>query len=576
MKRAGPTPWLGLALLLAGFCRPLAAAEVSAAGGATVELPPMMVEESVTSAPWLYAQTGDTEVLSRCSPSTTRRVVEMLLTQRQLLRRLVPDEFLLRMDVPAVCVLYAQDLKQAVSAEIQRELQAADGGAGAGRPARETHVGIAPNMRLNDRDMHAAIIYIDEAEFEGFSLSISPGHVRFLLRGRVPELPGWLADGIERAWRAADFQAEPLTLQPLVWINAGESDALSWDAARPRALLPAIELFAPEAVQLAVRAHPRHLETRLAQAELLVRWALEAGGPTRAAFWQFAARAAEAPVTEKTFEEHFGFGYSELRDRLSDYLPQAVRRSLRLDSDPKPAAPQIEVERATPNQIARLRGEWERLASGYVQRRLPQVREPYVAQARRTLRRAFDAGDRDPRLLAALGLCEIEAENEAGARQFLEPAVAAGVMRPRAHFELARLRFAELRRAAPEAAAYSFTQLAPIIEPLRHALAQAPPLAEVYVMLAEAWERCEVAPNTGEFAELEKGARLFAQRPSVAVAIARAIARHGRNSRATELLATAAGHAADEDTRALLAQLRTEITAASPRPAGNQAPAGPP
>ncbi|MBM3854395.1 MAG: hypothetical protein FJ399_14785, partial [Verrucomicrobia bacterium] len=215
MKRAGRWTWLGLALPLASLGRPLVAAGAPAAGGATVELPPMMVEESVTSAPWLYARAGDTEVLSRCSPSTTRRVVEMLLTQRQLLRRLVPDEFLLRLDVPAVCVLYAQDLKQAVSAEIQRELQATDDRSGAGGQPRETNIGIAPNMRLNDRDMHAAIIYIDEAQFEGFSLSISPGHVRFLLRGRVPEPPGWLADGIERAWRAADFLAEPLTLRPL-------------------------------------------------------------------------------------------------------------------------------------------------------------------------------------------------------------------------------------------------------------------------------------------------------------------------------------------------------------------------
>jgi len=53
--------------------------------------------------------------------------------------------------------------------------------------------------------------------------------------------------------------------------------------------------------------------------------------------------------------------------------------------------PDFEVERATSNEIARLRGEWERLAIGHVQRRLPRVREPYIAQARRTLRRAYDA-----------------------------------------------------------------------------------------------------------------------------------------------------------------------------------------
>ncbi|MBI4622387.1 MAG: hypothetical protein HY736_04080 [Verrucomicrobia bacterium] len=571
MKRIAGMTWLVLALHAGGLSLPVQAADTPAAAAAPVVLPPMMVEESISSVPWLHVHAGGTEFLSRCSAYTTRQFVEAWLTKVQLLRVLVPEEFQARMDVPAVCVLYGQDLKQTVSAEIQRELQAGEARNGDSPPG--SRVNIAPNMRLSDRDMHATIVYIDEAMFDGSNLSITAGHVRYILKGRVPDLPAWLVEGIERTYRRADFVLDPITLDPLVWHSQGESDALASDPTRPRALLPANELFVTDALRAVENQHPRRLETRASEQELFFRWAFVTGGPTREALWKFAVRAAEGPVTEEIFEASFGFGFSELRDRLSDYLPTAVEETAWIDPGRLPPLPRIEVERATPNQIARVRGEWERLAIGYVQRRLPQVREPYIAQARRTLRRAFDAGDRDPRLLATMGLCEIDAGNEGGAREFLEPAIAAGVVRPRAYHEVARLRFADLRRGVPETKLFSFTELAPIFYPLRRALTQAPPLAEVFVLLAEAWARCEMAPAAAEFAELETGARLFARRPTVGFPIALALARHEKKAEAVAVLDASAGYATDENTRAGVTRLRAELAAALAQPPADQVPA---
>jgi len=528
------------------------AAEPRPVSGAAIELPPMMVEESVTSAPWYYVHAGGIEFLSRCAPSTTRALVEAWLTKMQLVAELVPEAMLVRMDVPTVFVLYAQDLQQTVSAEIQRELQTGDARRGGG-------VNIAPSMRLSDRDMHASIAYIDEALFDASTLSVSPNHVRYLLSSRVPRLPMWLVEGVERALRGADFVLEPITLRPLVWSSSGESEALAIDASRPRALLPANELFASDAARAAENPPPRRRAIRASEQELFARWALVSGGPMRGAFWRFAASAAEDPVTEAMFEAHFGFGFSELRDRLSDYLPTAVEEYARIRPGELPARPDFEVERATPNEVARVRGEWERLAIGHVQRRLPQVREPYIAQARRTLRRAFDAGDRDPRLLATMGLCEIDAGNPAGARQYLEPAIAAGVVRPRAYHEVARLRFADLRRDQSETKLFSYTELSPVFDPLRRAVKQAPPLAEVFILLADAWARCELAPNLADLAELATGARLFKRQPEVLHPIALALSRHGRKAEAAAVLDACGGAAMDEDTRTRIARLRAEL-----------------
>ena len=543
---------------------PLRAADTPAATGPTIVLPPMLVEESKSSVPWYYASVDGTEFLSRCSEFTTWDFVDAWQSRMQLLKTLVPPEFLARADVPAVVVLYAQDLDQTISAEIQHELQA--DAAKKGDKTDQGRVNLAPNMRLGDRDMHATIVYIDEATFAGAQLSIAPSHVRYLLSGRVPELPAWLVEGLERLWRGADFAVDPITFAPMVWRNQDESDALASDSTHPRALLPASELFAPEPLRVKENQNPRRVQTRAAQQELFVRWALVSSEATRAALWKFTARAAEAPVTEEMFEACFGFDFAELRDRLSDYLPLAVEDTEWIDPGPLPTLPRFKVERATPNQIARVRGEWERLAIWHVQRRLPQAREPYIAQARRTLRRAYNAGDRDPRLLAIMGLCEIDSGNPAGAREFLEPAIAGGVVRPNAYYEVARLRFADLRRDAPETKLFSTTELAPIIRPLQQALKQAPPLPEVFILLGEAWARCEISPSAAEFAELETGARLFCRRPTVSYPIALAFARHGKKVEAAEALVACAGYATDDKTQAGIARLRAELAATLTRP----------
>jgi hypothetical protein len=555
-----------IALLLASQAGGLAwrgfAADAPADSGATVALPPMLVEESTSSVPWLYVNAGGTEFLSRCSTSTTRHLAEAWLEKLQLVRVLVPEAFLARMDVPEIFILYAQDLEQTVSAEIQRELQGGGGRSRPGESPRSDGVNIAPSMRLSDRDMHASIAYIDEALFDAAGLSVSPGHVRFLLQSRVPELPAWVIDGVERTYRRADFVMEPVTLGPLIWHDAAESSALLRDPGRPRALLSASELFLPDSSWAKEERLARRRVVKGAQAELFFRWAHLAGDRMRDAYWKLAARAAEGRVTEEGFEALFGFDFAEWRDRLSDYLPKALYEHKWLDPRAQATLVDVEVRRATPGEVARVRGEWERLAIGHVRRRLPEVREPYIAQARRTLRRAFDAGDRDPRLLATMGLCEIDAGNEAGARQFLEPAIAGGVKRPRAHYELARLRFAELRHGAADTRRFSFTELAPIIEPLRRALTQAPPLAEVYELLADAWARCEFAPTAAEFAELEAGLRYFSHRPMVVLPVALAFARHGKRAEASAILETSVITTLDEASQALVDRWRAELAAA--------------
>jgi hypothetical protein len=64
---------------------------------------------------------------------------------------------------------------------------------------------------------------------------------------------------------------------------------------------------------------------------------------------------------------------------------------------------------------------------------------------------------------------------------------------------------------------------------------------------------------------LEAGARLFPRQSIVALPIALALARHGKNAEAAAILDASAGYPADEDTKARITRLRAELAGAGVR-----------
>ena len=519
-----------------------AAAEMPA--GPAVELPPMVVSEKTDLLPWLYTQVDDTEYLARCKESTVRGYAAMRRSRMQWVNALFPAELFVRMDVPVVTLLMSQRLKPANQEVIGQAIALQERG-----DAKREYVraSTAPNMALNDVDAVAIFAYIDEDTFERDSLTIASDYLRFLIEQRRPAVPVWLREGMLGVYNDIQFAEEPITLRPLAWHSPAEARALAKNAAAPRVLLPMGELFsdAPR-----ITASP----TARAQYALLVRWALDPRNGRREAFWRFARRACEEPVTEKLFESFFGFGFSDLRDRLSDYLPAALRGPLQLPLGPIPKATPITVRRATPAEIARLRGDWERLSVPLVRRRHPEHAWRYLTQARGTLQRAHESGDRDPRTLAIRGLCEIDAGETEAARELLEASVAAAVVRPRAYHELAKLRWAALTEGQPAARAFATADLAPVIGPLRTGLRQAPALADSAVLLAEVWLRGAGPLPEADGQQLETLARLFAADARVCMRVAEALGRHGETARAVAVLGAGFVHVRDDATRREFAQ----------------------
>lgn len=516
-----------------------------------IELPPMIVAEVSKAAPWLYAAVDGTEYLSRCSASTTRAFAASQWHIHALLREFVPAEFLGRYDAPMTSLLMPLSLKNASDDAVRQEMlrteeqdvrkkvEEARRKGGLPLPSRLLFL---PNHRLDDRDTSAVFTYIDEGNFDADRMIVATDYVQARLARRQPMLPQWFIEGVAGLHAQADFRNEPITLPAFTWISPEETAALVRDADMRRPFLPMNDMFAPDALLGAANGHPLRRAVWRSQVRLFIRWALDPGhAPARENLWQLVRRGCEQPVTEALFVECFGFGYSDLRDRLSDYLALAVKSPIRITPRKRPPAPRIEVRTATPLEIARLRGEWERLEIAFVRERHARFVDRYVEQARNTLRRAVGSGLRDPRLFASLGLCEIDAGDPDAARPWLETAAAADVVRPRVHFEIARLRWQALTREVPESRFFSDAELEPIVAPLRRATRQAPLLPEALLLLQEVWLRAREATLPSDLPFIVDASRQFRRYPVIAFNTALLLARHGQPAEALGIL-NVAGH----------------------------------
>ncbi len=541
-----------------------------------IALPPFLVEETAKALPWRYTEVAGLEVLSSCPERLTRDLIANHHRLHVLLGELLPPALQLRMTEPQT-LLFVDSAQQpptsqevvarmALTAAEQDRLDDAvvpvDDGRLRRRPPPPRYT-FLPNLRLWDRDAGTLFAIVRENEFDANRVALTPDYVAYLLRNRLPALPPWFVSGALTLFARAKFTEDALTLERLDWLSETGSAALRTGPEANRPLLPLPEFFAGE-LSPSDPALGEALSLWQAQAALFVRWGLGGrGAPRRAALWKFAARAAVEPVTEALFHENFGLDFTTAHQQLTGYLPEAIREKLALRPAQRPRLPDYALRPASEVEIARIKGDWERLEISYVKTQFPALASKYLEQARRTLQRAHDRGSRDPRLLAVMGLCEADAGNDVAARAFLEDAAArTKTLRPRASFELARLRFAAFggQRAGagppltPDQAHAVFTPLLAMRE-------QEPPLAEVYELLAEVWAVCAQAPTRDQLAVLEVGVRIFPRRSELVYRTAELNVRHGFNDTARWLITLGLTLAPDAAARPRFEALQARVNA---------------
>jgi hypothetical protein len=217
-------------------------------------------------------------------------------------------------------------------------------------------------------------------------------------------------------------------------------------------------------------------------------------------FLQFITRLDREPLSEELFKECFKMDYKKMGLELRGYLEFTDHKYMQFAAkkgQSLPEPPPFELVDAPDAVVGRIKGEALRLGG-------------HDFAARNALIAPYIRGERDPRLLAALGLHEKVAGTDERARRFLEAAASAKVVRARAYLELARLRFDEVR-AKPGAPNAQLTpeQVTHVLTPLFTARQQRPPQAAVYGLIAETWSLSAEAPKSEHLAVVIEGVQKF-------------------------------------------------------------------
>ncbi len=283
-------------------------------------------------------------------------------------------------------------------------------------------------------------------------------------------------------------------------------------------------------------------------------------GRYRPGFLKLAERATHEPVTEQLFKECMGLtfraaalelrGYTEMgRHDYITYHAKKDRGFMRIQ--------EAELRPATDAEIGRIKGEAFRLSG-------------QDDSARAEFVKSYLRGERDPQLLASLGLMARQRGDSKRAQTYLEAVgKVTDVQRPRAYLELARLR----REALPAASnkALSTDQTRDLLAPLFVARGLSPRIADVYIEIATVWEHSVVKPTRSHLAVLDEGVRIFPFNTDVIYRSASLLAKHGFKADAAARVEHGLKVSRDAETRARFEQLKQQLGGAGGGSGGSAA-----
>ena len=533
---------------LAGALRGAEASPVAATNNPVIELPVFEVKDSRILPPpekWRYAEIPGFEILSSLSSSATKRFVNDFLLLQEVMGVIMPG---LRPNsaVPTSLILTGRGDAFEKFLPTDRDddrfrkntqfLQDAERGA------------IIVDFQLPELFLEDNTT-IESDPYRGFYRE----YFRYVIRRTVgSKAPAWFEEGLVQLFSSIDFTKK--------WINfamigdgfGGEKTGDFNHLLHRRALLPMKDLFADP---------PRQRTTFWnAQAYAFVHMCLYGRGlKYQKPFVQFISRLEREPVSETLFKECFKIDYKKMALELRGYLEFTDHKYIQFSTkkgQSLPDPPPFALRDAPDAVVGRIKGEAFRLGG-------------HGAEARNCLIAPYVRGERDPRLLAALGLDEKLAGQDDRARKFLEAAARANVVRARAYLELARLRLDEARAnpGAPKGQ-LNAVQVTSVLTPLFVARKQPPPLPDVYTLIVETWALSAAPPQAEHLGVVIEGIRMFPRDTALLMqatqlALQRGLPIEGR-ALAERGVKIARDKAEQERFRALVAEVTREAAPAAP------------
>lgn len=524
-----------------------------------VELPKFEVTDSrLLPQPekWLYAEIPGFEILSNASRNATKRFVNDFLLLQEAMNQIMPGLRAGPVAVPTSLILTGRGDQFNLFIPAER-----------GDDQFRTN-----SYFFQDEERGAIVVDFQLAELQledNTTIESDPyrafykDYFRYLLRRNVgsQKPPAWFEEGVAQLFASIDFNKKWIDFAMVGDGFGGERTGDFNRMLNRRALIPMKQFFA---------GPPSEYRTFWnAQAYAFVHMCLYGRGlKYQRPFIQFITRLGREPLTEQLFTECFKMNYDGMARELRGYIDFTDHKYMRFvakKGQSLPDPPPFDLRDAPDAVVGRIKGEALRLAG-------------HGAEAHNALIAPYIRGERDPRLLAALGLDERRAGEDDRARKFLEAASTAKVDRARAYLELARLRLKEARAkpALPEGR-LSDVQVASVLTPLFTARQTPPPMADVYVLIAETWSLSAAAPARDHFEVVLEGVRQFPRHAALVMEAALLGAKRGFPAQAIELAKLGAKFApepADRDRFRMMAEALQPDPAAATE-AKKEAPATP-
>ncbi len=525
-----------LGLTLASFLPSLYAVDIAAVtGDAVVTLPVYTVTDARDLPPpeaWRHTEIPGFEIISNASDRTTKGLLRDFDLFNQAVGIVWPA-LIGRSPTPVTIILCGRGGK--FGAFVPKN---ADAGPQQGmaslflrNPERATIVVDLQTKELNLTGLDIGLNGVENngaIEVDSYK-QLYREYVRSLLVLSTPRMAAWLEEGLTQL--LMDMQVSPTLIE---FGKLEDPNTVSISQANAATLNALGSADDPTAVALTAAAEDRGFNAALARSGLMPlaemfavthdsavarnsigsKWSKQAtafvhmclyqtGQRYQKGFVAFITRSAREPVTEPMFKDCFGIGYKDMLLEVRGYIEFTNYKSLGWSSkkgEGLSAGGPLVLRDATESEVGRIKGEALLLAG-------------HADPARAALITPYTRGERDPRLLAALGLYEREAGNADRAKKFLEAATAAKVVRPLAYLELARLR-SEAALAAPGAPEGKFSpaQTAGIVAPLFIARLQPPPMPELYELIGDTYARSVDKPKPDVLGMLFEGVDLNPKR----------------------------------------------------------------
>jgi len=497
---------------------------------------------------WKYASVPGYEVLSLCDESITYHAFKHLGDALDIDRQFVPQKYLGSAAVPQTFIMFNNVSSRAMQALIPSMLTEEQSPEFAHVDSVTMALG---GLDTADYDTHCVVQNRSGFNWPWAGAGLGRGPVPtgllFEMSRVRPALPLWYKMGFigPCGLLRTVFYKTGLLLAPVAW--PCDKDVKEWTRAWENVhqlppLPPLANLF--KTLNPSERDGPTRWpdEVWMAEAALFLRWGIY-GAPgsdvdrqqERKGFEEFVERSRYQVVTEDMFRSCFGFSIEKAQKDMELYFITSLGGTIQIPynrlrnwiQDPaKTRFAGLEVRDATDGEIARMIGDWERMQAFSVRHTNPALSDLYSKQAGITLHKRYEQGDRDPRLFAILGLYAKDTNSRKEAREFLENAAAAEVVRPEAYVSLAQLRFDDWASSERNPnTGLSPDELAEILKPLFHVRDRWGLESEGYRLIASAWLRSASKPSLGNLNALKEGLDLYPFDTSLRLEVAKCFER---------------------------------------------------